>query len=76
MKKPYFGLVLSGILSAVLYLLLYLYEKEIMESFTRSDGLYPALPVVVALVFSFVHGAFTSFFWDVVGISARPKSGE
>ena len=75
MKKPYAGLLISGILSGALYLALYLYEREIMESFSRSDGFYPALPVVTALVFSFVHGAFASCFWDIVGVTARPKSG-
>lgn len=76
MKKPYIGLVVSGVLSGALYLLLYLYEKEIMESFTRTDGWYPVLPVITAFVFSFAHGAFAGCFWEVIGIRARPRSGK
>jgi hypothetical protein len=63
--------VVSGVISASLYLLLYLYEREIMVSFTRTDGLYPALPVLAALVFSFAHGAFTGYFWEALGVTAR-----
>lgn len=73
-RKPYLELVISGLASGFLYLLLYLYRDEIMATFTRTDGWYPALPIVTAFVFSFAHGAFTNYFWDVVGIGARPKS--
>jgi hypothetical protein len=57
--------------SCTLYVLLYVYEKEIMQITTRTDGLYPLLPVTAALVFSFVHGAFAAYFWDILGITAR-----
>ena len=69
--KPYLLLVASGFVSSALYLLLYLYEQEIMAAFTRTDGWFPALPVLAALVFSFAHGAFTGYFWEVLGIKAR-----
>ena len=65
---------MSGALSALCYLLLYFYESEILANFTRTDGLYPMLPVAAAFVFSFAHGAFTGYFWEVVGIHARPRS--
>jgi len=68
----YFKLSVSAGISASLYVFLYFYEKEIMESFTRTDGFYPALPVLAALVFSFAHGAFTGYFWEAVGVTARP----
>ena len=71
--KPYLGLTVSGLFSGGLYLGLYLYHHEIMAAFTRTDGWYPALPVITAFVFSFVHGAFTGYFWEVLGVSARPK---
>ena len=70
-SKPYLQLIASGIVSGALYLLLYLYEREIMAAFTRTDGWFPALPVIAALVFSFAHGAFTGYFWEVLGIKAR-----
>jgi len=70
-RKPYPQLIASGIVSAALYLLLYLYEREILAAFTRTDGWYPALPVVAAFVFSFAHGVFTACFWEVLGIRGR-----
>jgi hypothetical protein len=69
----YIKLSISGAISAGLYFLLYFYEKEIMESFTRTDGFYPALPVLAALLFSFAHGAFTGYFWEALGVSARAR---
>jgi len=72
-SKPYAQLIASGIVSGALYLLLYLYEREIMAAFTRTDGWYPALPVLAAFVFSFAHGAFTGYFWEVLGIQGRQK---
>jgi hypothetical protein len=63
----------SGVISASLYLLLYFYEREILESFTRTDGLYPALPVIAAFVFSFAHGAFTAYFWEALGVTPRRR---
>jgi hypothetical protein len=73
-KRNLYGkLFLSGSISASLYFLLYSYEKEIMESFTRTDGFYPALPVLAALLFSFAHGAFTGYFWEALGVSARAR---
>ncbi|MBI4203708.1 MAG: hypothetical protein HY527_01665 [Betaproteobacteria bacterium] len=69
-SKPYWKLCLSGAVSGALYLLLYLHEKEVMENFTRTDGFYPALPILAAFVFSIAHGAFTAYFWEVLGIRA------
>jgi hypothetical protein len=28
---------------------------------------------VAALVFSFAHGAFTGYFWEALGVTARPR---
>ena len=72
-SKPYPQLIASGIVSGSLYLLLYLYEREILAVFTRTDGWYPALPVVAAFLFSFAHGAFTASFWEVLGVRGRKK---
>jgi len=71
--KTHLLLVASGIVSGTLYLLLYLYEREIMAAFTRTDGWFPVLPVLAAFVFSFAHGAFTGYFWEVLGIRGRQK---
>jgi len=72
-SKSYSLLIASGIVSGTLYFLLYLYEGEILAAFTRTDGWYPALPVIAAFVFSFAHGAFTASFWEVLGIRSKKK---
>ena len=71
-SKPWLAASLSGAGTVFCYGLLFAYEKEVMAVFTRTDGWYPALPVAAAFVFSFVHGAFTGYFWELLGISARP----
>ena len=48
-SKPWLPLVVSGAASALCYVLLFTYQKEVMAAFTRTDGWYPMLPVVTAL---------------------------
>jgi hypothetical protein len=63
-----------GVASAVLYLLLFLYSDRLTElaRLTREgDKLYALVPLVVAMVFSLVHGAFTGHFWDLLGLRAK-----
>lgn len=74
--RPWVPLAFSGLGTTLCYGALFGYEAPIMAQFTRTDGLYPLLPVVTAFVFSLVHGAFTSYFWDVLGVSARPVKEE
>lgn len=70
-RDLYRKLFVSGAASASLYCLLYSYESEIMQAFTRTDGFYPVLPVLAAFLFSFTHGAFTAYFWEALGVTAR-----
>lgn len=63
-----------GVLSAILYYLLYQYGDDIRrlaEITNAGDKQYFYVPIVIALVFSFVHGAFTGHFWDVLGLKAK-----
>jgi len=69
--KPWLPMLVSGAASALCYVTLFAHEREVMAAFTRTDGWYPALPVLSAFLFSFVHGAFTGYFWEVVGVVAR-----
>ncbi len=72
-SKPWGKLIATGTVTAILYTLLFAFEKDVMASFTRTDGLYPLLPVAAALAFSLSHGAFTGYFWDALGVKARPQ---
>jgi hypothetical protein len=63
-----------GTLSALLYLLLFQLADRLtaMAAATREgEKLYALVPIAIAMVFSFVHGAFTAHFWDVLGLRAK-----
>ena len=74
--KPWGKLFAAGAVTAMLYTLLFAFEKDVMASFTRTDGLYPFLPIAAAFAFSLSHGAFTGYFWDALGVKPQPKAEE
>jgi hypothetical protein len=59
-----------GVAVALLYGLLYAYDKEVVE-LCRRGGWWFLFPVAVAFVFSIFHGNFTGLFWDALGV--QPK---
>ncbi|HEY5603314.1 MAG TPA: hypothetical protein VIM41_09410 [Gammaproteobacteria bacterium] len=59
-----------GVLSLSFYFLLYLFEDEILAFSSRGRWFFAA-PVIIAFVFSFAHGNFTSYFWDTLRIEAK-----
>ncbi|RPF47122.1 hypothetical protein EDD75_1397 [Thermodesulfitimonas autotrophica] len=70
-KKPVGKFLLWGVLSLGLYTVLFLKGEEIQRYFMAGGVFKAALLTVVAILFSLVHGNFTGFFWDVVGIKAK-----
>lgn len=62
--------VVYGLLSGLLYILLYEYSEVIME-YSMRKRYYVIIPVLIAFVFSFIHGSFTSYFWEALGIRAK-----
>ncbi len=65
-----------GISVMVLYFLLFQYEDEIVhfaELTRQGDKIDFIIPILIALVFSFVHGAFTENFWNMLGLKPKPK---
>ena len=66
--------LIFGALSVALYSLLYVFNIDLIHiAQTTHEGnkTWFFLPIVIALVFSLVHGSFTSHFWDVLGIQAK-----
>lgn len=59
-----------GALSLILYFLLYRYNHTILE-YSRQGRWYFFGPILIAFVFSLVHGNFTGQFWDLFGIKAK-----
>jgi nucleotide-binding universal stress UspA family protein len=62
-----------GLAAATLYAAVFLNADTVMKYFTRGAW-YAALPVATVFVFSFVHGAFASEFWSLLGIEATKKA--
>ena len=63
-----------GAASAGLYLLLFLFSDKLpalAELTRRGEKIYALVPLVIAMVFSLVHGAFTGHFWDLLGLRAK-----
>ncbi|MGD8577121.1 MAG: hypothetical protein PVG13_08525 [Thiohalophilus sp.] len=68
--------ILFGIASLALYFLLFLFNDEIRqmaEATSRGDKSLFFIPIIIALVFSLVHGAFTGHFWEALGLTAKKK---
>lgn len=65
-----------GGMSVFLYILLYMFSADLIRlaQYThQGHHYYFYVPVLIAFVFSFVHGAFTSHFWDVMGVKPRQQ---
>jgi hypothetical protein len=73
-RRSVLKFLLLGAGSAALYLMLFQYADHLtwLAAHTRGEHqLYALIPVVIALVFSLVHGAFTGHFWDLMGLKPR-----
>ncbi|MGH7773020.1 MAG: hypothetical protein ACREQA_12400 [Candidatus Binatia bacterium] len=66
-------LLACGVFSLLLYTLMYVYENQILQ-WTSKGKWYFVLPVILAFVFSFFHGAFTGYFWEILGFKPRLPS--
>jgi hypothetical protein len=65
-----------GVVSVALYVLLFAYSDETVEMARRTregEKLLFLVPIVIAFVFSFVHGAFTGAFWAAIGLKPAAK---
>ncbi len=69
-KKPVLSMLIFGAISISGYVALVSNEDLIMDKFTMGSW-YTVLPVGAALIFSFVHGAFSSDLLSVLGLAAK-----
>jgi hypothetical protein len=69
-KKPVLTMIIFGAISLTGYVVLMGNQQLVTDTFTKG-GWYAALPVGAALVFSFVHGAFSSDLLTVLGLAAK-----
>lgn len=64
-----------GVLSIGLYAFLFLNAERVVALCAEPGVMAALFPIGVALVFSFVHGAFTGKFWDALGVQPRGARG-
>ncbi len=74
-KKPIWQMIVMGVISITLFAALFTNQDLVSSAFTRG-GWYAFLPIGTALIFSVVHGSFTSHFWTVMGIEAAKQKKE
>jgi hypothetical protein len=74
-KKPVTPLILTGIVSAGLYIALLSNQDYLNSTFGRG-GLFAFLPIITAFLFSYFHGTFTGHFWTMLGVEASKKKME
>ncbi|TAK50557.1 MAG: hypothetical protein EPO27_04180 [Betaproteobacteria bacterium] len=59
-----------GVLTLVLYAGLFLME-DLVLGLSTLGGWFGLIPVGIAFIFSLAHGAFTGYFWDLLGVRAK-----
>jgi len=69
-KKPFGSMIIFGALSLGGYVALMKNQGWVSEEFTMG-GWHAAYPVLTAVIFSFVHGAFASNMLTILGIEAK-----
>lgn len=65
-------MVALGVVTGILYWLLFANEAQVLSLSSQGKWAF-WIPVSIAFVFSFAHGAFTGEFWDVLGVKAKKK---
>lgn len=72
-KKAAWSALAYGLASAALYAALFAHADQFTDWARRTRAGEKALflvPIAVAFVFSWVHGAFTGHFWEALGLRA------
>jgi hypothetical protein len=71
--RPIAATILFGTISIVLYIALLTYSDLLVDLAYRTrsgDKTLFFVPIIIAFVFSFVHGNFTGNFWESMGLRA------
>jgi hypothetical protein len=71
--KTYVKTAILGLISLASYYFL-LTNQELVTKYFIKGGYYAALPIVAALYFSLVHGAFASNVISLMGITPKKTS--
>lgn len=71
-NKKIVPLIMWGTLSLSSYLMIYLFQTDLLFYATRG-GFSSSVPILFAFYFSFVHGAFASYLLPFIGVEAIIK---
>ena len=79
LKSENIKMIFFGLLSAAMYFFLFKYQNEIVHlaELTRQGVKIGFLiPIGIALTFSFIHGAFTTYVWHSLGLKSKNDLGK
>jgi len=62
--------LILGTVSLSAYIILFMNEEWVIQNFSKGDY-YAAFPILTALFFSFIHGAFSSNFIYTLGLKEK-----
>ncbi len=68
--------VAFGVASLLLFVSIFAFADELVEMARRTrqgEKIYFLVPISVAFLVSFVHGAFTHHFWETLGLKPAKK---
>lgn len=71
-KKPFMKTLLFGLGTIVLYVVFIFNAQKVTEIISQGRWSF-VLVIIIAFIFSFFHGNFTSYFWDLVGIHGKTE---
>ena len=71
-KRPVLSTLIFGSISILAYLLLFMNEEWVINNFTKGNW-YAVYPISTAFFFSFVHGAFASYFISTLGLQEKNR---
>jgi len=69
-------MIIFGVLTTLMYALLLKHQDALVHFAKLShDGhhSYFIIPILIALIFSYVHGTFTSNFWESLDVKSKKK---
>ena len=69
-NDPIIKSLILGLVSLSAYVILFIYEEWVIQNFSKG-GCYAAFPILTALLFSFIHGAFSSNFICTLGLKEK-----
>ena len=71
--------LIFGVISAALYTLMFVYSDRLVElaHLTRQcEHIWFLVPIIIAFIFSYVHGTFTGAFWDTLGLKPAQNNNK